>query len=405
MKKNIIFLILITILSPCIFAKDFFSERYFEVNVTMPVSVSNNAMSVKDFFQEELMIDLRKIADALPSTGFNTILKTSPNYTLNLRLPKLHVGFSSGLDFYEKFSISKDLFNFLGYGNQIGEEISVALENNTDVFFHTDVTLESKIKDSKLTIKPSLFIPLITSSGEIGKMSFVNNADGSIHMELNSNAIIYSYFDITNLSTDNLGDGSGLNLDPEILTNSGFDMDLSFMKPVSSEISLGFNIHFPIIPGKITNFVRYGYSYSIDTSVTNISEIETDSNYESEFSTDAMVKVNRPFKIFGMLNYVPFDSIFLYELGFGFAIRHPFVEGTYTYPEYYFGSSFHIGGGLFEAKLSTEYMDEVFKHQLQTKLNLRIYELDLGFSLESSSFVKSFSTAGFGAFASVSIGF
>lgn len=408
MKKKLSIIFFIILFSPCLFAFNFFSERYVEVNTNIPISFSNNLIPVKDIFQKELMIDLRNFADSLPADGFNTIIKSSPCYAFNIRTPNFHLGLSAGVDIYNKLSISKDLFNFLGYGNEIGKELTVAITNNADVFVHTEVTIESKFKNNKLLLKPSLFIPLLSTSGQIGSLSFVNDNRGAIHADFSTDANVYSCFDITTIYNNSAAILDELST--EMLINSGFDMELEYSKQLSSEIALGAKIHFPIVPGQITNLINYSLNSSIDTYIAELDTVDLSSigedfsNIKTTNNSDVLIKVNRPFKLMGYLNYTPWHSIFLYELGLGLAVHHPCINDSYTYFEYYFASSFHLGG-FFEAKLSTEYTDEVFKHQLQTKLNLRLIELDLGASLESSSFAKSFSTAGFGAFISVSTGF
>ena len=406
MKKIIFIFTFFILLSPLISAKSFFSERYFEMNVYAPVSVSNNAFSVKDIFQKEIVIDLKELANSLPKNGLNSILKFSPCYSINVRTPKVHVGLSVGFDLYDKFSLSKDLFDFLGNGNQIGVPTTVSITNDADFFIHSDITVGIKNNGSNLVIKPSIFIPLATTSGEIGKISFVNNDDGTIHMNLSSSANVYSYLDFSKVKNDPASILNNLNA--EMIKKIGFDLDVSYMKQVNSDLTIGGNIHFPIVPGRITNLINYKYDCDVDFSASDIANLDSNifrntSEIETEYNNDVMLKVNRPLKMMGMLNYVPFNSIFLYEVGLGFGIHHPFVEGSYAYFEYYLASSIHLGG-FFETKLSTEYTDQVFKHQLQTKLNLRLVELDLGFSFESSTFAKSFSASGFGAFVSVSAG-
>lgn len=406
MKKIIFILAFFILFSPLVCAKSFFSERYFEMNLYAPVSISNNAFSLNDILKKDLVIDFKDIANSLPKNGLNSIFKFSPCYSINVRTPKVHVGLSVGLDLYDKFSISKDLFDFLGNGNKIGEPITVSIKNDADFFIHSDITVGIKNNDSNLIIKPSVFIPLASTFGEIGKMSFVNNADGTIHMNFSSSAKVYSSFDFVDLKDDPSSILNNINM--EMIKKIGVDLDLTYMKQINSELTVGGNIHFPIVPGRITNLVNYRYEYDMEFSASDFANLDSDSfndnsESETEYDNDIVLKVNRPLKLMGKLNYSPFNSIFLYEVGLGFGVHHPFVEGTYAYIEYFLALSIHLGG-LFETKLSTEYTDQIFKNQLQTKLNLRIVELDLGVSLESSAFAKSFSTSGFGAFVSVSAG-
>ena len=124
MKKFIASFILFFSVFSLSFADNFLSHRYFEIKVDTPFLFSNNTMMLSDFFQEQLVIDLAKIADSIPDDGFNISSKASPSVAITINLkngPK--IGYLSGIDFYGSMGISKSLFDFLGYGNELNETI------------------------------------------------------------------------------------------------------------------------------------------------------------------------------------------------------------------------------------------------------------------------------------------
>ena len=95
-------------------------RRYFEFNTTVNAGASNNYFAAEDILVEELIFDLKKIATELPSGGFSFNAFTDTKYGADLNLPNgMHFGFETGIDFYCKGIISKDLFEFLGYGNKL----------------------------------------------------------------------------------------------------------------------------------------------------------------------------------------------------------------------------------------------------------------------------------------------
>ena len=84
MKKRIVLFIALIIFSSFSFARGFFEGRFFEVKVEAPVSVNNNAFSVFEFLKKDVVIDLPKIADDMPESGWNLYLLTSPNVTTSI---------------------------------------------------------------------------------------------------------------------------------------------------------------------------------------------------------------------------------------------------------------------------------------------------------------------------------
>ena len=90
--------------------------------------------------------------------------------------------------------------------------------------------------------------------------------------------------------------------------------------------------------------------------------------------------------------------------GVGLGVYHPFLEDAFPYPEYYLSAGLNFLDFL-KAKVSTEYTNQLFKHQFAADLNIRIIEIECGVSLQSTNLAKSFSKTGFGGYAVVSFGF
>ena len=138
MKKKISF-VLIILMTSLLFSKSFFGTRYFETKVDVPFNFSNNTFGLFDIFQKELVIDLTKIANEMPKNGLTSILNVSPNYGFTLNIndyfilsPKI------GFDIYGSANISKSFFDFVGNGNQLGENLEfsasgVKINANTGV--------------------------------------------------------------------------------------------------------------------------------------------------------------------------------------------------------------------------------------------------------------------------------
>ena len=106
-------------------------------------------------------------------------------------------------------------------------------------------------------------------------------------------------------------------------------------------------------------------------------------------------------------NFALIPNFLEFTSGLGIGIRNPFAKNQKEvefYPEYYLASQVGLAN-IIVIKASSEYMDQLFKHQLALKLNIRFAEVNVGASLQSGSFVSSLKLAGAGAFVNVFIGF
>ena len=169
----------------------------------MPITVTNNAFSLKDILKEELVIDLAKIADEMPKNGYSVITTVNPSFGWNLNIKDFHFSSFVGVDTFEKFTISKDLFEFFGYGNELYEDLSVAMTTNVDVFAHLDTKASFKAGDFGISIEPSFFLPVAHATTEESKIVVKNDAEGNLGTELIAKAALYTVADYENISDIN----------------------------------------------------------------------------------------------------------------------------------------------------------------------------------------------------------
>ena len=114
--------------------------------------------------------------------------------------------------------------------------------------------------------------------------------------------------------------------------------------------------------------------------------------------------VNRPLKAKAYATYTPTLGLVEFCGGAGFGIYHPFNDDAFFYPEYYLSAGINCFD-FFKAKLSTEYTDQIFKHQAAVDVNVRLVEIECGVSFQSTDFLKSMNVTGIGAYVVTSIGF
>lgn len=406
MKKIVALIISITVICSALSARNFFSGRFFEIKAGTGLGLSNNLITGNDIFQKNLVIDLRKLADECPDDGMNLIANVTPGVEVNFNISKLHIGLSAGAELYGKFNIGKDLFDFAGYGNQIGETIDLSFTAETDMFAYSQLDLGWDVRKFKLHIKPALFVPILSTRGNGGTVSVTNGADGSIHAEVAVNTDVYSPIDMEHAqSYFNQITSSGNILNSPLFAGYGFDLGAYLALPFSNSLSLDFDVRIPLTPGHIYKKSTVTSHYSYDAKFSEISKGESvQENPTFTGYQDTDLAIHRPLKFNVYLDKNLLGTLFNARAGGGFGIRHPFAEDAQFYPEYYVGLTFSLID-LFKLGVSSQYKDQVFIHQLGTTFSLRFVQLDLGVSTQSSNFKKSFEGAGVGAYAYMTVGF
>ncbi len=414
MKKLICGLICLSSLVCASFSKNFLSKRFFELQLSVPVDFSNNVFSLNDILKKEVVLDLGKIAeDPLLNNGLNLVMQTQPQYGINLNIAAVNVGFKVGVDIYEKMNVSKDLFTLLGKGNEIGEEIDIDFKNYTDIFITSSLNVGINFGKFSVSVKPTLFVPAVSVVGSVADVSFINTEDGSINAKISSDLSLFSNFQLNNLNEMDI---------QRIYSGIGFDFGGSASIPLGRKLTVSADARIPIVPGSYS----YRTPMTFETGISaNISQSISDTTGESEMITqtgddlgnisnmfsdlqsyelEEKKYVNRPLKAKAYATYTPILGLVEFCGGAGFGIYHPFNDDAFFYPEYYLSAGINCFD-FFKAKLSTEYTDQIFKHQAAVDVNVRLVEIECGVSFQSTDFLKSMNVTGIGAYVVTSIGF
>lgn len=393
--KRLFSVIILALAMTCVTAKSFFSDRFFEIRTSVPVSFTNNTIPFDNIFTRDLVLDFNDLAKKVPKNGFVLTADVNPTFGFNLRVLNVFVGFNTGLEVYERFTMSDDLFEFLGKGNEIGEKMNVSVQNNLDAFldFNFDVGLD--FKRYNLHVKPTFFIPVVSNTGKAADLSFVNDEEGNVKLRLNTDMELYSAVDFNDVAST---------LTPGIASNMGFDIGGSFRFPLMNRMELEVAGRIPLVPGNLPYMNNVKYDMDYELSFTDFSNAEMEQKSDIESSKIGKHYINRPMKIDGYVEYCPMGFLVTLRGGLGFGIFHPFMSDAIFYPEYYLGGNINLGN-IIKAGISTEYTDRVFKNQLGMTLNLRIFQIDAGISLQAANLEKSFSGSGYGGYVVLSAGF
>jgi hypothetical protein len=336
----------------------------------------------------------------------NFIANARPNVEVNLNISKLHIGLNTGAEMYGKFEIGKDLFDFAGYGNSVGQELNLTFTAISDIFAYSQLDVGLDGRKFKLHVKPAIFVPVISTRGNGGRVNVVNDSEGNIHAAVDVDMKVYSPIDLEHSDAYfNEISRSGNILNSSLFNGYGFDLGAYLALPFSKSFSVDFDLRLPIAPGHIKKVSNVTSHYSYDAKFTDISN-GTTTQEEPKFSgyEDCDFVIHRPLKFNVYLDKNLLGTLFNARAGAGFGIQRPMSDEADFYPQYYLGLTLNLID-LFKLGVSTEYTDQIFKHQIGTTFSLRFIQLDVGANVQSSSFKKSMEVAGLGAYAYVTVGF
>jgi len=404
MKKILACIFAVSIISTAAFSKNFFSSRFFEIKVGADVDFSNNLFTANEYLKKDLVIDLRKIADECPKDGFNLRADAAPKAEMNLNIAGIHIGFASGVDIYESLTVGKDFFDFLGYGNSIGQTLNFNIVDDTDVFAYSQVDVGFSIGKFKINVVPALFIPIISIRGGGGSVTVLNDSDGNLDLSMNLNLDVYSAVELKTQEDGNNVSFDTSKIETALKGGYGFDLGGGVTLPLSSSFSVIGTCRIPIIPGHLNykSNVQGGFDYHMQ--LNDFENAEKTERETTVTNVEEKLAVHRPLKLNLYADKNFFGTLINLRGGAGFGIRRPFCDAAVFYPEYYLGATLNLID-IFKLGVSTQYRDQLFIHQLGTTLNVRLLQFDLGISSQSASFKKSFSGAGIGAYTYVTIGF
>ena len=402
--KKIVLLLIFVCINMTVFAESFFAKpRFIELKAGTDVNISNNLIAANDYMKKDLIIDLRKLADDCPDDGFTIIAKANPSVAMNLNIKSIGVGFSTGLEVFERFDMSKSLFEFLGYGNSVGQAVVSEMKNNSEIFAYAQVDVGVNFKKLRFHVKPAVFIPVLAIYDSGGTVTALNDADGNIVLHGNLNMEIHTPLDFE------MEDGkiklNTASLENSLSTGYGFDVTAALSLPFTESFGIGAEARVPLIPGRLNKKYTVTSNFAYESPVLEIGN--NDFTFTEPVISNGIEEelfINRPLKFFAYVETKLFAKFVELYAGGGFGLRKPFTEAQVFYPEYKLALTFNVIN-IFKLGIYTQYFDQIFAHGLGMTVNARIAQLDVGANIQSANFKKSFVGAGMGAYAYVTVGF
>jgi len=371
-------------------------NRAFEIVIGAGAHISNDVVGGL-FLNDVLEIDLQDIVDGFRFNFGANVAPLSMNVNIRDRfgfgLDLGHVTMSGNMSFPGSVlnfrETEEDLF---GVGAAAFVEVGVP------VFFH--------VREFRVRVRPALFTTIFhTRPGVVYSFGEVRSQDGRVlgqRLELAYDMYFLSAFDLEEL----LGDYGGGNITGLSARAFGLDIGLDVQYPLLPWLSVGLSItNLPFIPSNLEHFARLSGNIFLDTSYLDFGGIMNEetgllddafgSTMEDLYFGTRANRIRRPFTMLFYAEARPFDRLqlitFIPSLGFSVnnLFPRPFaLEGGLS-------TRFDLANMLF-ATAGINYNDRRWRNSLDFGFNLRVFELGLGISSQSPSFVGSFTGAGIG---------
>jgi hypothetical protein len=341
----------------------------------------NNVLGVGKIFTDTLIIDLDKLdGDFKADMG----LDVTPLY---FRVNRDSNTWGYGLDLarataYGNLDISGNLLKLKKTdGDEFGVGAAAFVDIGIPVFFHIN-----KFNGFRVKVRPAGYIPVAYMTPDV-KYSYKDSNDGSI-IVLDYAAKLYT----------------AVSLDPDSDSGLDFSMGADFSAgveyPLFSWIDLGVDIiNIPLIPGSLNQYMLMKGGITFDSGKVKFDgdiledASQTQDDTGKKYGTDKKY-ILRPFKMVFYANYRPPDKELITLIPrLGFAINP--VYATPASVEAGANARFDLSN-WFTSTLGINYEDRMWKNSIDLAFNWRSFGFNIGVSMQSPGFVKSWLLAGFG---------
>jgi len=383
-------------------------RRTVEVVFGTDLHIASDFITMGDIFSEVLEIDVQDIADGFRFNFGANISPMSVNVNINDRPSAGGFGIVGiGLDIAH-VSVTGNMAlpgNVLTFQETTDELFGVGAAAFVDV----GVPVLFYVRDFRVRVRPALFTTLFHARP--GIVYSFGPTDGGQRLELDFNMNIFSALNLWELFDD---DGSG---NPGGIPARAFggDISLDVQYPILPWLSAGVNItNIPFIPSNLNHFAQLRGNVFFDTSYIYLGDIMNDEGglMDDVFGTSiedvyfgTLANSQRILRPFTMLFYAearPFYNLqfitFIPSLGFSINNLYPrlfALEGGLNARFDILNIGLNLPNVIM-ATVGINYNDRRWRNSLDFGFNLRVFELGLGISSQSPSFVGSFTGAGIG---------
>ncbi len=412
MKKNLT-LLAVLFLTVFSFADDTGryndARRFFEIGIDAGVGASNSYFGLNDIFQDELVLDLDKIANELSNRGLSIGADVGASVYTDLNLKYFSVKGFLSVEGLASSSIPKSLIELVAKGNELGRTYTGDLNIRGDCNLVSGLQFKTKITTPigpfHIAVNPSYFVPIVHIDKPTAEYSILTKKNGSNEVVWKADVPVY-----TIVPADKLTSGeTTLADDSDLLSSGGFDISISADYPLFSYLSVGIYLQsIPVVPAKMhyrTHIISNG-EFKMDPVLQDIDleNIDFEDMYsltqDSQLVYDEQkIQFNRPFKFGIDAAYKPLmtNLLILYP-----DLALVIYNGVYVNA----GLEAQLNlSNIFLFNISSKYEDLTWKQRAGFILNVRVIELEIAAGMQSSSFLKSFSGSGLNMMIGFRMGF
>ncbi len=350
--------------------------RAFSLHSGLSLSglAANNLFSLTDFFQDTLVIDLNNMSDKMIRSGMHISMLVDFEHYFQFTIKEAHtVKFSSTVSGNAWGNLSKDFIDFLAEGNGSGD-VEGKGHAVLEVFADMGCGYHLKKKNYGVSARLAYFIPVVYLTDPTFKTQ-LSASGGSIDMA--ADLYVHPAF-MSNGSIDFA----------KLLSNGGVDLSLNGNYAPTSWVDVLFGISYlPLFPARMDKG-----STVHKTMSNNLNIFDQGSGVSSGNSSVGSLpekKVLRPAKIRIGADFRPFSNNYLIVTPF---IAAPIVRVKPFYMD---------GGAKIESRFAKDilgvsyalnYIERVVRHDLDFFVDSRWFTFNIGVSVASQSFTRTFYT-------------
>ena len=371
---------------------------------------AQNAFSIQDFFQKELVIDFNKLSDKTIKSGLHAGALFNFDWFFWFTVHGEHtIKFSTTANVDVWANVSKSVLDFIAKGNMEnaeGKTITGAINAKLNAFADTGIMYQLTKPKYGFSARVAYFVPIAYMENPKGTVTLTpkTNSSGDVDgllLKAEGTANIYGYLPAMAIGKD-------ISI-PELFKNGGLDLSLAGSYTPTKWVTITGGVNYlPLMVVHLNTGIKS--TFTVDGKVDNLLDTLLNkkpiSSPEWNLSEPVVdlpdAKIMRPCKIKIGADFRPLENDYL--------ILSPFLAFPVINAKPYY-----IDGGLklesrfakvLGAYLNTEYVERIWRHELCFFIASRGFTFNLAASVASQDFLRTFTTlSGVGIKFGVGIGF
>ncbi|MDR3343423.1 MAG: hypothetical protein LBT14_11685 [Treponema sp.] len=380
--------------------------RYVEFGFDSSVGFASNYIGIGDIFNADQVVNLN--LNTVPSGDFEVNADLGMQVFFNMNFgEKFGLGFFAGVHSIVYQSLSHTFLKFLSQGNGDLRQYTADITLGGSVFADTGIKASVNIGKLKVGISPALYVPILYMPKPAIQYRFDSVYD-KLYLDVTADVKAYSPISLESLVGGSLDISSGAIM--EILDAKGFDFSLNAEYALVPLFDVGGVVtHIPLMPAVLTHETHAAFHYRYDPDqdllnslLTGSFEFDTPELNDPVYSDDASFRVYRPlgFDFYVLFKPLRTNSVII-KPNIGFSLFTVYGE-----PCFNLGLEAQLRvRRLLTVRIGSFYQERIWRNQCNLGLNLRVFELDLGFGVQSQDLKGILDIKGLGVSVGLRMGF